>query len=160
MGILCLGEAIADLICKRELDSPADADQFRPHFGGALANVAVAARRHGAAAALAGGVGDDPMGRWLRDRLVAEGVDIRWFNVLPGVQTPLALTTFDAAREPSFQIYGDGLEAGFESVANRISEAVRSSSALLFGSNTLVEKADPAAVTAGTQACLGWGALG
>ena len=46
--ILCLGEAIVDLVCERELDSPADADAFRPCFGGALANVAVSVARSGA----------------------------------------------------------------------------------------------------------------
>ncbi len=60
--ILCLGEAIVDLVCERELDTPAEADAFAPRFGGALANVAVAAARAGGRPALAGGVGDDAFG--------------------------------------------------------------------------------------------------
>jgi sugar/nucleoside kinase (ribokinase family) len=41
--IVCLGEALVDLICERAVRSFADADSFKPHFGGALANVAVVA---------------------------------------------------------------------------------------------------------------------
>ena len=132
--ILCLGEAIVDLVCEGELDAPTDADSFRPHFGGALANIAVAARRAGAPAALAGGVGDDPWGLWLGERLEAEGVRLSWFNQVPGLQTPLAFVTFDRRREPTFQIYGDGIEAGLHSVADRLVDAVGSSCALVFGS--------------------------
>ena len=58
--ILCLGEAIADLICERELEAPEVGRQLRPRTpGGALANVAVAIARAGGDAALLGGVGDD-----------------------------------------------------------------------------------------------------
>jgi fructokinase len=136
--ILCLGEAIVDLVCEAELDSPTDADTFHPSFGGALANVAVAAARAGAPAELAGGVGDDPWGAWLRARLEAEGVGLSWFQSVPGLQTPLAFVTFDRRREPAFEIYGDGIDAGMHSVADRLDDAVRSSAALVFGSNTLV----------------------
>jgi sugar/nucleoside kinase (ribokinase family) len=136
--ILCLGEAIVDLVCEDELDSPTDADSFRPHFGGALANVAVAAARAGAPAALAGGVGDDGWGAWLRARLDAEGVDLRWFSLVPELQTPLAFVTFDRGREPTFAVYGDGIDAGMHSVADRVADAVDSAGALVFGSNTLV----------------------
>ncbi len=142
--ILCLGEAIVDLICERGVGSPADADRFRPHFGGALANVAVAARRAGADAALAGGVGDDEFGIWLRGRLAAEEVDLRWFSLVPGIRTALAITTFDADREPSFRIYGDDLQAALMSLEGRLSEAIGESSALVFGSNTLVGEAERA----------------
>ena len=136
--ILCLGEAIVDLICEEELDSPAEAESFRPHFGGALANVAVATSRAGAPAALAGGVGDDAWGGWLRGRLEAERVDLRWFSLVPGLQTPLAFVTFDREREPAFAIYGDGIDAGMHSVSDRLAEALGASSALIFGSNTVV----------------------
>ncbi len=140
--ILCLGEAIVDLICEEEAESLGDASAFRPHFGGALANVAVSAARHGADAALAGGVGDDPWGEWLARRLAAEGVDLSWFSRVPGLQTPVAFVAFDSEREPTFSVYGDGIRAGIHSVAPRLAEAVGSASALVFGSNTLVGEAE------------------
>ena len=46
--IRCLGEALVDLICEHPVASLTEADSFSPHFGGALANVAVAAARAGA----------------------------------------------------------------------------------------------------------------
>lgn len=138
MSILCLGEAIVDLLCERRIASIEEADSYRPHFGGALANVAVAARRRGAAVALAGGAGDDPWGRWLRSRLRSEGVDLSWFSLMAGLRTPVAFATFDRDGEPSFQIYGEGIEACVHSVGDRLEEAVGSASALVFGSNTLV----------------------
>jgi sugar/nucleoside kinase (ribokinase family) len=138
MTVLCLGEAIVDLVCERELDSLADADSFKPRFGGALANVVVAARRAGAAAALAGGAGDDEWGWWLRAKLRAEEVDLRWFALVPGLSTPVAFVAFDRDREPMFRIYGDGIEAGIRSLEERLPEAIASASALVHGSNTLV----------------------
>ncbi len=61
--IVCLGEGLVDLICERPIASITEADAFAPHFGGALANVAVAATRAGAQAGLAGAAGDDEWGR-------------------------------------------------------------------------------------------------
>lgn len=136
--ILCLGEAIVDLVSEAELASPSEADSFRPHFGGALANVAVSAARHGARVALAGGVGDDEWGEWLRRRLEREGVDLRWFSLIAGLQTPIAFVTFDQGREPTFAVYGDGIDAGMHSLQGSLESAVAASSALVFGSNTLV----------------------
>jgi fructokinase len=135
---LCLGEALVDLVCERPVDGIADADAFVPHFGGATANVAVTAARHGARAALAGGAGDDVWGTWLRDRLEREGVDLKWFTLQDGAQTPVAFVTVDADAEPHFQIYGAGLSSVVAALADRIDDAVDSCDALFFASNTLV----------------------
>lgn len=136
--ILCLGEAIVDLVCERELDSPAEADEFRPRFGGALANVAVAVARAGGRSALAGGVGDDPFGAWLATRLSGEGVSLEFLSRVPGVPTPIAVITFDRQREPRFVVYDEGISETVCSVAPRLEEAVPAAEALVFGSNTLV----------------------
>jgi sugar/nucleoside kinase (ribokinase family) len=136
--VVCLGEAIVDLICERRGSGIEDADSFRPHFGGALANIAIAAGRAGAPVALAGGAGDDPWGRWLRSRLEHEGVDLRWFSMLRGLRTPIAFVGFKRDGEPEFQVYGEGIEACVRSVADRLPEAIDRASALVFGSNTLV----------------------
>jgi fructokinase len=136
--IVCLGEAIVDLVCEREVDSLAEADEFRPRFGCALANVAVAASRGGAAVALAGGVGEDDWGRWIRDRLHEEEVELRFFSLVAGARTPIAFVTFDHRREASFAVYGEGIAATIASVSGRLEEAIGAASALIFGSNTLV----------------------
>jgi sugar/nucleoside kinase (ribokinase family) len=136
--IVCLGEALIDLVCERELAEPGEADHFVPHPGGALANVAVAARRAGADAALLGGVGDDAWGSWLRERLWHQGVDVRWLETIEGVATPVAFVTFDWEREPSFAVYGEGIAPAMRAAAGHLAEAIDTADALVFGSNTLV----------------------
>ncbi len=138
MRTLLLGECLVDLVCEAPVASLADAPAFVPHFGGAVANVAVVARRHGADVAFAGGAGDDAWGAWLRDRLVAEGVDVSWFALLEGMQTPLSTVTVDADAQPSFSIYGDTIAQTIEALGPVLPEAVDACDALFLGSNTLV----------------------
>ncbi len=138
--IVCLGEAIVDLVCERELAEPGEADNFVPHPGGALANVAVAARRAGADAALLGAVGDDAWGSWLREKLWQERVDIRWLETTEGLATPVAFVTFNWEREPSFAIYGEGIGQAMRAATSHLSEAIAIADALVFGSNTLVSE--------------------
>jgi sugar/nucleoside kinase (ribokinase family) len=135
---LCLGEALVDLICERQVSGLSDADSFVPHFGGAAANVAVCAARVGAPVALAGGVGDDAWGRWLRDRLDAEGVELSLFETIPESQTPLAVVTVDFDGEPTYGIYGGGIATIIHALGDRVEKAVRGSAALFINSNTLV----------------------
>jgi sugar/nucleoside kinase (ribokinase family) len=151
---LCLGEALVDLICCRPVTSMAEADAFVPHFGGATANVAVGAARAGARVALAGGAGDDAWGSWLRDRLDAEGVDLDWFALVPGEQTPLAFVTVDAAGEPTFSIYGDGIQSTVTAVGERLLEAVEACDALFLASNTLVGEEEAALTMAARERAL------
>jgi sugar/nucleoside kinase (ribokinase family) len=144
--ILCLGEALVDLICERPARSFAEADSFRPHFGGALANVAVAASRAGAQAGLAGAVGDDEWGAWLRDRLAAEGVDLRFFDLLEGEATPVAFVTCDESGDARFQIYDEGVTAAIVAAEPRLEAAVALAAALVFGSMTLATAPERAVI--------------
>lgn len=138
MPLLCLGEVLVDLVCERHVAGLADADAFVPHFGGAVANAAVAAARGGARVALAGGAGEDAWGSWLRERLAAEGIDLRFFELVPDAQTPVAFVTVDAGGEPSFQIYGDAIESTVHALGDRLEGAVEECEALFHSSNTLV----------------------
>ena len=139
MRTLCLGEALVDLICERRVDGLAQADSFVPHFGGATANVALAAARTvRGSSALAGGAGGDAWGPWLRDRLQAAGVDLTWFSLIEGQHTPVAFVALDASGDATYQIYGDAISMALEAVADRLPEAVQACDGLFFGSNTLV----------------------
>jgi sugar/nucleoside kinase (ribokinase family) len=135
---LCLGEALVDLICERPITDIAEADSFVPHFGGAVANVAVVAARNGARIALAGGAGGDAWGRWLSDRLRREGVDISLFELVPDAATPLAVVAVNPAGEATYSIYGQTIATVVHAIGGRIDEAVRRSAALFISSNTLV----------------------
>ncbi len=72
--------------------------------GGKGANQAVAAARLGARAAFVGRVGDDEGGRWLRDHLAADGVDVRALLTTSEAPTGLAVITVDAAGENSIVV--------------------------------------------------------
>ncbi|MBA2523367.1 MAG: carbohydrate kinase, partial [Solirubrobacterales bacterium] len=139
--LVCLGEALVDLICPDPLSDPADARRFEVHFGGALANVAVAARRAGCRVGLAGGCGDDRWGAYLRRRLTEEGVDLSFGGIVEGVPTPFAFATLDEDREPSFDVHGDGIDAAIATLEGRERELVDAAGGVAFGSNTLLDAA-------------------
>jgi len=126
--IVCVGEALVDLI------------DGAPHFGGALANVAVAAARSGGPAELAGGCGDDERGRFLRRRLEEEGVGLRFHAVMEGIDTPHAEVTLSESGEPSFEIHGEGIAEAIATLRGRESELVGGAAAVVVGSNTLPEE--------------------
>ncbi len=140
--VLCLGEALVDMICERHVASLDEADMFVPHFGGAVANVALLAARAGARTALAGGVGDDSWGRWLCDQLARAGVSLRHFRLIPEMRTPLALSTVDAAGEASYTLYGESIATVVHALWGTVEEAVQGSAALFISSNTLVGEAE------------------
>lgn len=144
MRILLLGECLVDLVCERPVASLAEAPSFVPHFGGAVANVAVVASRRGARVALAGGVGDDAWGAWLRQRLVDEGVDLTWFETVKDVRTPLSTVIVDGDAQPEFSIYGDSIATLIEATGPRLDEAIEACDALFLASNTLVGEGERA----------------
>ena len=135
--LLCLGEAMVDLIGEQPVQSMRQVRRFAPHFGGTVANVAAVAARAGAPVALAGAAGDDEWGRWLRTRLDAEGIDAARFALLPGVQTQLAFVAIDAAGEPTYLLYGAPAETIVDAIGDEIGEAVAAAGGVLIGSNTL-----------------------
>ena len=136
--ILCLGEAIVDLICERNLGSGEPPETFVAHHGGALPNVAAAAARRGASAALIGGVGSDHWGKWLITGLASEAVETDWIAVLEQTRTPVAIALFDSSGEPSFQIYGEHIGPTMAAAETFLETAVGEGQALVVGANTMV----------------------
>jgi len=136
--IVCIGEAIVDLVCERNLapgDSPAS---FVPHPGGALANVAVAISRCGVEAALIGGVGDDRWGGWLTAELAEAGVLTDWVASVEGADTPLGIVLFGVDGEPEFQIYGEHIAPTTLAAQKFLQPGIGCSSGVVIGSNTMV----------------------
>jgi fructokinase len=139
MRTLCFGDAIVDLICRRPAGSYDEADAFVASPGGVISNIAVTAARAGAAVSFAGGAGDDRWGRWLYDRLAAAGVDLRWFGLAVDRSTAVAFTIVDEDGEPAWDLCGDGVAASLDALGGRLPEAVATTDALLFTSNTLAD---------------------
>ncbi|HEY6057835.1 MAG TPA: carbohydrate kinase [Candidatus Limnocylindrales bacterium] len=101
--ITCIGELLVDFLPTEEGGRTTG---FRMHPGGSLLNVAVATARLGQPVALAGKVGTDFFGRYLRGHAEREGVDLRWLLDSPA-PTTLAFVALEHG-EPAFVFYGDG----------------------------------------------------
>jgi sugar/nucleoside kinase (ribokinase family) len=85
--VVVLGDANVDLLVKLpgEPTNQALNPQHLPpelHGGGTSANVAVGLSRLGIPVALAGALGDDNYGRWVRDDLMVESVNVRGLKMV------------------------------------------------------------------------------
>jgi len=143
---LCLGEALVDLIGEAPVESIRDVQRFTPHFGGVTANVAVFAARAGARVALAGAVGNDRWGRWLRGQLLSEGVYAHHFRLVQGAVTQLAFVAVDGEGEPRYELYHEPTQALVQALAGRLAALLDGAAGLFISSNTLAG-ADERALT-------------
>ena len=100
LDVLCLGEALVDLLPDRP--GPLEAcEAFAPCPGGAPANVATGLARLGARVGFQGVVGEDPFGRLLARRMAAEGIELR-LRLAPERPTGLWFVALDARGERTF----------------------------------------------------------
>ena len=100
LDVLCLGEALVDLLPDRR-GRLEDCDRFEVCSGGAPANVATGLARLGVRVGFRGVVGDDPFGRLLARRLGEEGVTCA-FRFAPERPTGLWFVALDARGERTF----------------------------------------------------------
>jgi fructokinase len=110
MKVLCIGEALIDMICTDRGSRLADGQNFLKKAGGAPANVAAAIAALGGQVDMAAKVGKDPFGQHLIDLMSAMGVNTKWV-----IQDPNAFTTFafvslmeDGERDFYFNRGADG----------------------------------------------------
>jgi len=78
MKVLCIGEALIDMICTDKGKSLSEGNNFLKKAGGAPTNVAAAVAALGGEVELAAKVGADPFGKHLVDVLESFGVSTRW----------------------------------------------------------------------------------
>ncbi len=137
--VVCLGEALVDLVCEQPVARLADAASFVPRFGGSVANIAVGAARFGARVSMLGGAGTDEWGAWLRDLLAAEGVGVSRFRLLDSAPTPHAFVSVSACGEPSYAFFGEGREPAVAALADDLDGVITASDpgVLVVGSDTL-----------------------
>jgi 5-dehydro-2-deoxygluconokinase len=87
--LITMGRVGVDLYPEQIGVSLADVRSFAKSLGGSATNVAVAASRLGARAAVITKVGDDPFGPYVRRALRDFGVDDRWVGTHPTLRTPV-----------------------------------------------------------------------
>ena len=78
MKILCIGEALIDMICTDKGKSLSEGNNFLKKPGGAPTNVAAAIAALGGEVELAAKVGIDPFGKHLIDVMQSFGVSTKW----------------------------------------------------------------------------------
>jgi fructokinase len=110
MKVLCIGEALIDMICTDRGSSLSKGQNFLKKAGGAPANVAAAIAALGAHVDMAAKVGKDPFGQHIIALLQEMGVDTKWV-----IQDPNNFTTFafvslmeDGERDFYFNRGADG----------------------------------------------------
>jgi 5-dehydro-2-deoxygluconokinase len=87
--LITMGRVGVDLYPEQIGVRLADVQTFAKSLGGSATNVAVAAARLGARAAVITKVGDDPFGPYVREALEDFGVDARWVGTHPTLRTPV-----------------------------------------------------------------------
>src|SRR5688572_18701692 len=83
LDLICVGRAAVDLYGEQIGGRLEDMRSFTRYLGGSPANTAVGAARLGLKSAMLSRVGDEQNGRFVRDSLAAEGVDISQLRTDP-----------------------------------------------------------------------------
>jgi fructokinase len=110
MKILCIGEALIDMICTDKGMPLSEGDHFLKKPGGAPTNVAAAIAALGGKVELAAKVGNDPFGKQLIHVMQEFGVSTRWVVQDPAFFTTLAFVSLmnDGERDFVFNRGADG----------------------------------------------------
>lgn len=89
LDLVCMGRAAVDLYAEQLGARLEDATTFAKYLGGSPANTAVGASRLGLKAAMLSRVGDEHNGRFVREALAREGVDVSMLRTDPKRLTAL-----------------------------------------------------------------------
>jgi 5-dehydro-2-deoxygluconokinase len=91
LDLICLGRAAVDLYAEQLGARLEDVASFAKYIGGCAANIAVGTARQGLKSAMLVRVGDDHMGRFVRETLAREGVETSHISTDPSRLTALVL---------------------------------------------------------------------
>lgn len=89
LDLICLGRAAVDLYAEQIGARLEDAQTFARYLGGSPANTAVGAARLGLRVGMVSRVGDEHNGRFVRESLAAEGIDVSHVGTDPQRLTAL-----------------------------------------------------------------------
>ncbi|KHE72026.1 aminoimidazole riboside kinase [Halobacillus sp. BBL2006] len=145
-GVICLGEALIDFI-------PLDNENinFQKSPGGAPANVAVGLARLGADSTFLGKVGDDVLGRFLKETLTEYGVHTDSMYLTKDTRTGVVFVTLDENGERSFDFYIDPSADRYLEEAEVKPELFTSHNVLHFGSISMIDEPAKSATEAAVR---------
>lgn len=93
LDAICLGRAGVDLYAREAHTAMADVSGFDKYVGGSPANIAIGMAKLGAKVGFIGAISNDPLGHYVRQTLLREGVNIDGLHTAPeGSRTSLAVT--------------------------------------------------------------------
>jgi fructokinase len=133
--VVVLGDACVDMVIRLPdyTSKTPDLKDSIPqlHGGGSAANVAVALARLDTPVKLMGTVGDDGYGRWVRDDLEQEGVDVQGLNSVREAFTPMVMALIEPNGERLAVVWPPQGGAHFKLRTNSINHKVITSSSWL-----------------------------
>lgn len=103
--VICLGEALIDMVSDQPGMGLVQSTSFEKAAGGAVTNVAAGVAVLGASAGLIAKVGEDHFGEFLRQTLWDCGVDLEHFLLTPEYATQLAFVALDEKGVPDFSFH-------------------------------------------------------
>jgi fructokinase len=105
--VLCLGEALVDMISSEPGRSIQDSSAFHVAPGGAVCNVTVGLARLGVSVGLITRLGADPFGLKMLEFLKKESVDTSLVRLTNEHLTALVFVSLDEQKKPGFFFYGE-----------------------------------------------------
>ena len=91
LDVICIGRSSVDLYGQQVGGRLEDMASFAKYVGGCPTNISIGAARLGLRPGLITAVGDEHMGRFIKEQAAAEGVDIRGFKTDPERLTALVI---------------------------------------------------------------------
>jgi len=115
IDVLAFGDIVLDLIIPIEHFPIKEEDvqlaQYIKREAGGVCNFLIAASKLGLKAGIVGCIGDDENGRFIRDLLDKEGVNVTSINLMKGEKTAIVLVLVDKDGKHSFiGVHGVGIE--------------------------------------------------
>ena len=91
LDVICIGRSSVDLYGGQVGGRLEDMSSFAKYIGGSPTNISIGCARLGLKSAVITGVGDEHMGRFIREQLIREGVDTSHVKTDPDRLTALVI---------------------------------------------------------------------
>ena len=115
LDLICIGRTCVDLYGEQEGSRLEDVQSFRKYVGGSSTNIAVGAARLGVKVAMLSRVGDEHIGRFVREMLADTGVDVGHLKADPDRLTPCCLLGVREVNDfPRILVYEDSADMAID----------------------------------------------